>query len=164
MTSGFRSALWHRRLRRCLTEIAVEKRANLVLPDDFEGWVHVQRLLLRPDGIHLIEVLEGRGQVIAGDVLPDWTIVGRRRFVFPNPLPELERKLASVRSLVGQTPVSALLVMGAGLEFARARPRKVIPFSELPERLHVLAPNAVIRADYREAWEQLLAVSHPGRK
>ncbi|MGH8161297.1 MAG: hypothetical protein ACRESR_03975, partial [Gammaproteobacteria bacterium] len=124
-------------------------------------WVHIEWLLLRPDGIHLLETLEGAGQLIAGDVLPDWTQVGERRFVFPNPLPNLEHKLAAVREQADKVPVACLLVLSDGLEFARARARNVILQAELGEILPPLASHSRIPTVYTEVWNRLLAASRP---
>lgn len=159
MIDNFKTALWHWKLRHGLNKATADCRGDLVLPDGMDGWVHVQWLLLRGDGIHVLETLEGAGQLIAGNNLPNWTLVGKRRFVFPSPLPELERKLSAVRLLVGKVPVSGLIVMSDKLELARARPQIVVAFNELGRRLEPLKSGASVPPAYAETWDRLLAAS-----
>lgn len=155
----FKTALWHWKLRRRLQKSAAACRGDIVLPDGMDGWVHVEWLLLRRDGIHVLETLEGAGQLIAGDNLPDWTLVGRRRFVFPNPLPELDRKQAAVHLLVNKIPVHGCVVMGDQLKLARAHPRNVVAFNELPQRLKPLGAGSAVPPNYVQAWDRLLAAT-----
>lgn len=158
---SLKKRFWRLRLRRSLRRISVARSESRVLPEEFGEWVHIEWLLLRPDGIQLLETLEGAGRLIAGDLLPEWTQVNAQRFVFPNPLPNLERKLAAVREQAGKVPVSCLLVLSDGLEFARARPRNVILQAELGEILPPLASHSSIPAACAEAWNRLLAASRP---
>ncbi len=153
--------LWRWRLHRCLHRVAVAHRDDLVLPDGLDGWVHVSWALLRPEGLYVLEILEGEGQLIASDVLPEWTLVSRRRFVFPSPLPELERKQAAVRLIVGAVPIAGFLVMHDGLSLARSHPRAVVSLGELSERLSPLGPGSAMRPDYAQAWQRLLSASRP---
>ncbi|MGH8224553.1 MAG: hypothetical protein ACRER1_00160 [Gammaproteobacteria bacterium] len=159
---SFKRGLWRWQLHRCLQRVAAVHRDNLVLPDGLDGWVHIAWTLLRPEGLYVLEVLEGEGQLIAGDMLPEWSLVGkRRRFVFPSPLPELERKLAAVRLIAGNVPIAGFLVMHDGLKLARSHPRAVVSLAELSERLSPLGPGSAVRPDYAQSWQRLLAASRP---
>lgn len=158
---SIKGGFWRWRLHHCLRRVAVAHHGDLVLPDGVDGWVHVPWTLLRPEGLYVLEVLEGAGLLIAGDVLPEWTLVGKRRFVFPSPLPELERKQAAVRLIVGKVPVAGFLVMNDGLRLARSRPRDVVSLAELTERLGPLGPGSAVRPDYAQSWQRLLGASRP---
>jgi hypothetical protein len=159
MTGKLKTVLWHWKLQRRLQKSAAASRHDFVLPDGMDGWVHIEWLLLRHDGIHVLETLEGTGQLIAGDNLLNWTLVGRRRFVFPSPLPELERKQAAVKLLVNKIPVQCYVIMGDQLKLARAHPRSVIAFSELPERLRPVGGASAVPPDYAQLWDRLMAAA-----
>lgn len=158
---SLKSGIWRWRLQRCLHQIAVAHRGDLVLPDGLDGWVHVAWVLLRPEGLYMLEVLEGEGKLIAGDMLPEWTLVGKRRFAFPSPLSELERKQSAVRLIVGAVPIAGFLVMNDGLTLARSHPQAVVSLAELSERLSPLGPGSAVRPDYAQAWQRLLGASRP---
>lgn len=142
-----------------MRESSAASRDKLVLSDGMEGRVHIEWLLLRPEGIQVVETLEGAGQLIAGDALPHWTLIGRRRFVFPSPLPELERKLTGVRLLAGKTPVHGLIVMSDKLTLPRAHPQKLTAFAELDKRLAPLTASTAIPPAYAQAWDRLVATA-----
>lgn len=162
MTGHIKTALWHWRWGRQLHKLSAARSGKMVLPDGMDGWVHIEWLLLRPEGLFMLETLEGAGKLIAGDALPDWTLVGRRRFVFPSPLPELQRKLTALRLLAGKTPVKGLVVLSDRLELARAHPCSVIAFAQLEERMPSLGSGSSIPPAYAQSWDRLLAASRPG--
>jgi hypothetical protein len=149
--------LWRWRLRRTLRRLATETRRDLMLPDGFGGEVHVAWVLLRADGFHVLDTLEGAGQLIAGDLLPEWTLVNRRRFLFPNPLPALERERTAVTLLAGDVAVTSLLVLQDGLALARARPRNVVSLAELVE--HLGSTDAAPKSNVMQAWQHVLTQS-----
>lgn len=147
---------WQARLRRRLGRCAVAMRFDFVLPDGVDGYVHLELALLRPEGLYVLETLEGEGRLMAGERLPEWTLTGRRRFVFPNPLPPLEHKLAAARIAAGRVPFAGLLVLSDRLEVPLAvLPDEVVPFADLATRLPPLESDAAVPPDYAEAWARL---------
>lgn len=131
-------------------------RSDFVLPDGVEGYVHVELALLRPEGLYVLETLEGEGRLMAGERLPEWTLTGKRRFSFPNPLPPLERKLGAARIAAGRVPFTGLLVLSDGLEVPLAiLPDEMVTFAGLATRLPPLGSDAAVPPDYAEAWARL---------
>jgi len=141
----------HRRLHR----IALETLSDFVLPDGVDGYVHVEYAILRPEGVCLLDVLEGSGRLIAGERLAEWTLMGKRRFPFPNPLRPLNRKVTAVRLAMGRVPVSGLVVLGDGLEVPRAQPESVVSLDGLVSRFPPLRGDAAVPPAYAEAWARL---------
>ncbi|MGH8427552.1 MAG: hypothetical protein ACRES7_06160 [Gammaproteobacteria bacterium] len=145
------------RLRRFLRKNAIASCSSLVLADGVEGFVHVETALLRPEGIYLLETLEGEGRLIAGERLAEWTLSGKRRFIFPNPLSVLEHKIAAARLAAGTVPLEGFLVIDDRLEFQLTCPKGILTFAQLVEQLPPLEPDMPVRAGCSEAWIRLQA-------
>lgn len=128
-----------------------------MLPDGVDGYVHIEHAFLRPEGVYLLDVLDGNGQLIAGERLATWKLMGKRRFAFPNPLHPLDRKITAVRLALGRVPVAGLVVLTDGLEVPRAQPDSVVSLASLVSRLPPLAGDAAVPPDYAEAWARLAA-------
>ncbi|HEX5313423.1 MAG TPA: hypothetical protein VFX38_00745 [Gammaproteobacteria bacterium] len=145
------------RLRRFLRDAACASRSSLVIPDGMDGFVHVATAFVRPDGIYLLETLEGEGRLTAGERLPEWALSGKRRFHFPNPLTALELKVAAARLIAGAIPLQGFLVLDDRLELPLACPPDVVVFAQLAERLPPLAADARPLPAYLEAWARFEA-------
>ncbi len=146
----------HWRLRHRLRKLALAHRSDFVLPDGVDGYVHLEHVLLRPEGLCVVDILEGSGRLIAGERLADWTLVGKHRFVFPNPLEALDRKITAVHLAAGRVPVAGLVVLAGGLQLARAQPPSVVSLAGLAERLPALPGDAAVAPEYAQAWERLV--------
>lgn len=145
------------RLRRQLRRIAAASRSDIVLPDGVDGYVHLETALLRPEGLYVLEILEGEGRLMGGERLAEWTLTGRRRFVFPNPLAALQRKVDAARLAAGAAPLVGLLVIAEEMVMPRVRPRDTLTLKELLARLPALSSDAAVPPDYAEAWSRLEA-------
>lgn len=150
---------WHARLRRTLRKSAVEVRANLILEDGLEGFVHLDWLLLRPEGLYLVDMLEGEGALLAGDNLREWTLLGKRRFVFPNPIQGMTTKLAAVRRISSGQPTEALLILSNELDLPRTRPSIAVDLATLEKRLPPLGGDAAVTPDLARGWARLVEAS-----
>lgn len=159
------SALYQWRWRRRLHRLALDTCHDFVLPDGVDGYVHIDYALLRPEGIHVVDLLEGTGRLIAGDRLPEWSLTGkRRRFTFPNPLRLLERKLTAVRLLAGGAPVAGHVVLANGLVIPRAQPEQVVSMEAFVKRLPHPASDAAVAPATAEAWSRIkTAAANPAR-
>ena len=150
--SALRSWQWRRRIRRMSLDVC----NDFVLRDGVDGFVHIDHILLRPEGLYVLDHLEGDGRLVAGERLPEWTLVGkRRRFVFPNPLRQLDHKLTAVRLLAGQGTVSGYVVMADRLVVPRAQPDRVVALAELANRLPHLPSDAALTPEMAEAWGRI---------
>lgn len=159
--NALRDWAWRRRLR----HMALELCNDFVVRDGVEGYVHIEHVLLRPEGFFVLDRLEGSGRLVAGERLPEWTLVGkRRRFTFPNPLQRLEHKLTAVRLLAGRVPVRGFIVLTDGLEVPRAQPEGVVSLAELSRRLPRLPADAALAPATAEAWSRISdAAANPTR-
>ncbi|MGH8127916.1 MAG: nuclease-related domain-containing protein [Gammaproteobacteria bacterium] len=154
--SAFQTWRWHHRVRR----LALDTCNDFVLPDGVDGFVHIEHVLLRPEGFYVLDLLEGAGRLIAGERLPEWSLMGkRRRFTFPNPLLPLEHKLTAVRLLAGQIPVRGYVVLADGLVVPRAQPERVVSLGELRQQLPHPSGDAAVAPANAEAWARIKAAA-----
>ena len=136
--------------------MALDACKDFVLRDGVDGFVHIEHVLLRPEGLYVLDHLEGDGRLVAGERLPEWTLVGkRRRFAFPNPLLQLDHKLTAVRLLAGQGPVMGYVVLADRLVVPRAQPDRVVGLAELAQRLPHLPSDAALAPAMAEAWSRI---------
>lgn len=150
--SGIRNWRWRHRLRR----VSLDMCDDFVLRDGVDGFVHIEHVLLRPEGFYVFDRLEGEGRLVAGERLPEWTLVGkRRRFTFPNPLQKLEHKLTALRLLAGQNPVWGYVVLSERLVVPRAQPDLVIGIAGLAGFLQHLPGDAALSPEMAEAWSRI---------
>lgn len=150
--SAFQTWRWRHRVRR----LALDTCNDFVLPDGVESFVHIEHVLLRPEGFYVLDLLEGVGRLIAGERLPEWSLMGkRRRFTFPNPLLLLEHKLTAVRLLAGPVSVRGYVVLTDGLVVPRAQPERVISLAELRQQLPPPSGDAAVAPAAAEAWSRI---------
>ena len=115
-----------------LAAIAVEHIENVVVPDDIDGEIHIEHLLLTRRGVLVLDVKAYEGVVFAGDRMDQWTAIGPDgRSAFRNPLPSLYDRVAAVRQLVRDIEVTGFVVFPSGADFSKGRPSDVT----LPEDL-----------------------------
>jgi hypothetical protein len=67
--------------------------------------------------------------------MAEWTVIGKQgRFTFPNPLGTLYDRVAALKQLVRDVPVTGLVLFGERADFSKGRPRDVLSPAELLER------------------------------
>ncbi|MEM9172509.1 MAG: nuclease-related domain-containing protein [Pseudomonadota bacterium] len=138
-----------------LDQHSLGRLSNVVLPRSDDGDIMIEHILLRGDGIKVIDVRSVRGIIFAGDRMQDWTVMDRgRRFTIANPQSTLLDRLAAVRQAAPNVPVDGVVVFDDKADFRKGRPSSVIAVSELPQWLgehHERDPGAQLK----EVWTQL---------
>ncbi len=146
-----------------LDRVAIDQVHDVVIPDDLDGQIHVEYLLLTVRGIVVMEVKEFAGIVFAGERIDEWTVRGRqRRFSFRNPLPALRDRVAAVRQLAPGVSVAGH-VLFAVAEFGKDRPAEVLLPDELLERYgkFELRDTERLTEAYWPHWERVRAAAAP---
>ena len=162
VAAGFALGRWRRRggenPARALDAIAMAALHDVLVPDGMGGQIHVAHLLLTVRGLVVIDVKAHRGVIFASDRMQEWTVIAdRRRSAFPNPQPSLYDRVAAVRLLVKEIPVTGHILFGSGADFSKGRPRDVLLVSELeahyrkPPRAEV---NRLMEA-FAPHWERI---------
>jgi hypothetical protein len=130
--------LWRRRrgpeVARALEAVAIDRLQNVLVPDGMGGHIQVEHLLLTGQGFVVIDAKSFGGTIFAGERMAEWTVIGEQgRFTFPNPLATLYDRVAALRQLVRDVPVTGHVLFGRDADFTKGRPRDVLSAAELME-------------------------------
>ena len=122
------------RLDQVLNTIGFDRVHNLILPNGDDGEILIDQLLLTSAGLLIVEIKNVEGNVFGSDKMDDWTVIGEeRRYTFPNPQPGLYDRIAAVRQVVRQVPVTGRIVFLDGAEFTKGKPGLVATLDDLVE-------------------------------
>lgn len=123
-----------RTLKGVIKAIAFDHLSDLVIPKADEGEIHIDHLLLTAAGLLIIDVKEVTGTVFGSDKMQDWAVIAAdRRYTFANPQPALYDRIAAVRQIVRQVPVTGRVLFLDGAEFTKGTPGLVCSLDELLE-------------------------------
>jgi hypothetical protein len=159
---------WLRRgglsLSQVLGTVAIDRVQDVLLPDGMGGQIQIEHLVLTGGGIVVIDVKAFEGTIFASERMAEWTVIGKNgRFTFPNPLGTLYDRVAALKQLVRDVPVTGLVLFNQRADFSKGRPRDVMLHSELMERF--ARPD---RADlerllvaFAPHWERVKAATQP---
>jgi hypothetical protein len=121
-----------RSLSRLFSAIAYERIDGLVVPNGDDGEIQIDHLLLTANGLLIVDVKDVVGAVFGSDKMQDWTVINEeRRFTFANPQPALYDRIAAIRAIVRQVPVTGRILFLDGASFTKGVPRLVCQFDEL---------------------------------
>jgi hypothetical protein len=145
---------------------SVDYVRNVLVPDGSDTGLHVDYLLLTPQGLLILDLREVKGHVFGSDTMIEWAVIdGARRVAFGNPQAAMYDRLAAIKALVPDIPVEGRIVFSAAAIFPRGLPPMVWRESDIdPERLLGERRHAEERvAPWREAWSRLTAVLKPSQ-
>ena len=115
-----------------LRDIAYERLQNLVIPKADEGEIQIDHLILTAAGLLIVDIKEVEGNVFGSDKMDQWTVISEdKRFTFSNPQPALYDRIAAVRQIVRQVPVSGRVVFLDGARFTKGTPSMVASLDDL---------------------------------
>ena len=131
--------VWLRRgeltLSQVLRAVAIDRVQDVLLPDGMGGQIQIEHLLLTGSGLLVIDVKAFEGAIFASERMAEWTVISKKgRFTFPNPLGALYDRVAALKQLGRDVPVSGLVLFGERADFSKGRPRDVLSPTELMER------------------------------
>jgi hypothetical protein len=142
-----------------LERIAYHAAHQVLVPDGMGGFIHIDHLLLTPQGLLVLDTRRVPGLIFGGDQMSDWTVMARgRRYTFDNPQPALYDRIAAVKALVGEFPVEGRLLFSNVGKFTKGMPKYVLMLDglevEFPPAGRGPAGGAA-PADYAEVWGRL---------
>lgn len=130
--------LWYRRrhsgnrLQKVLNDISHDRIDGLLIPNGDDGEIQIDHLLLTARGLLIVDIKDVVGTVFGSDKMQEWTVISKdRRFTFGNPQPALYDRIAAVRHIVRQVPVSGRVVFLDGAEFTKGVPELVAGIDDL---------------------------------
>lgn len=110
--------------------------ANFIVPDGSGGEIQVQYALLGNRGITVVDIKDIEGHVFGSEAMQDWTVIAAsRRYTFANPQPGLWDRVAAIKRLVPEVPVTGFVAFTDRANFSKGRPRSVIMLSTLLDEL-----------------------------
>lgn len=120
------------RLHRILADISFDRIDGLLIPNGDEGEIQIDHLLLTSQGLLIVDIKNAVGTVFGSDKMQEWTVISNeRRYTFSNPQPALYDRIAAVRQIVRQVPVSGRILFLDGAEFTKGVPAMVAGLDEL---------------------------------
>jgi hypothetical protein len=159
---------WLRRgglsLNQVLASVAIDRVHDVLLPDGMGGQIQVEHLLLTGGGLLVIDAKAFEGTIFASERMAEWTVIGKNgRFTFPNPLGTLYDRVAALKQLVRDVPVTGLVLFNERADFSKGRPRDVLSHSELLERFArpEQADLERLLVAFAPHWERVKGATHP---
>ena len=115
-----------------LDSIGFDRVHNLVLPNGDDGEILIDQLLLTTAGLLVVEIKDVEGNVFGSDKMEDWTVISEeRRYTFSNPQHGLYDRIAAVKQVVRQVPVTGRIVFLDNAEFSKGKPGLVATLDDL---------------------------------
>ena len=118
-----------RRLRAArISGVSVDLVRDVLLPDGGGGTLHLDYLLLTPQGLIILDLRDITGNVFGSDAMTEWTVMDEaRRFTFANPQNGLYDRIAAVKAIIGdagaQVSVEGRVVFTRRASFPKGLPR-----------------------------------------
>ena len=121
-----------RRLQKVLGAIAYDRIDGLIIPSADEGEIQIDHLLLTAEGLLIVDIKDVNGAVFGSDKMQDWSVISDdRRFTFSNPQHGLYDRIAAVRQIVRQVPVTGRILFLDEAEFKKGIPGLVSTLDSL---------------------------------
>ena len=138
-----------------LRQLSVESMHDVVIENDVEDYIHIDHLLLLPNGIYVMQTMNFPGTIFAGESIDLWTqVLGKRSFKFPNPLSQLDDIAGSIKAIADTKYVSTWLVFSDECRFPKGKPERVSTVRELKNDLAGLIEGQVSPA-LNQSWQRL---------
>lgn len=132
LLAGVAFYLWRRagrarrELRRVFRAISTEVASGILVPDGMGGQIYLEHLLLTPRGLLVLDVKDVSGIIFGSDRMDEWAVIdGDRRYTFRNPQSALYDRVAAVKSLVRDVPVSGRIAFTSKGRFTKGTPKAV---------------------------------------
>jgi hypothetical protein len=143
--------------RRCLNRLGIKQIANIKWPDGLGHSFAIDRLILRQDGITVLNDNQYSGKIFCADSIEEWTqMVGQKSYRFKNPLYELDLQIKAISACIPGVPVNGFLFFHHLAEFPKGHPDRVIHMEKIPAEL-TGDKTSNIDASVEAAWNALLA-------
>jgi hypothetical protein len=135
-----------------LQRVSYDLLQQFIIPDGDDGEIHVEYALLTGRGVVVLDIEEVEGIVFGSDAMEDWTVMSdRRRFTFSNPQHALFDRIAAVKRLLPDVPVTGFVAFTSKAKFSKGQPSNVIDINRLVDEL--LAEIGDHHAEQMELYE-----------
>jgi hypothetical protein len=135
-----------------LQRVSYDLIKQFIIPDGDDGEIHVEYALLTGRGVIVLDIEEVEGIVFGSDAMEDWTVMSdQRRFTFGNPQHALFDRMAAVKRLLPDIPVTGYVAFTSKAKFNKGKPSNVIMLDDLIDEL--LTDIGDYRAEEMEVYE-----------
>lgn len=141
-----------------LRRVSYDLLQQFIIPDGDDGEIHVEYALLTGRGVIVLDIEEVEGIVFGSDAMEDWTVISdRRRFTFSNPQHALFDRMAAIKRLLPDTPVTGFVAFTSKAKFSKGQPRNVIDINVLMDELlaEIGDHHAEQMEIYQLQWDRL---------
>ncbi len=112
-----------RKLNKVFGAIAHDRIDHLIIPSADEGEIQIDHLLLTAEGLLIVDIKDVNGAVFGSNKMQDWSVISDDgRFTFSNPQTALYDRIAAVRQIVRQVPVTGRIFFLDDAEFKKGVP------------------------------------------
>lgn len=145
------------KLNRLLKNIGLNSLHNVTVPDDIDGKVFIENLILTPNKIILLGVKKYRGLIFAADTIDLWTqVIDNKSYKFDNPLRQLERDAAVLNSKIESSKIEEKVLFIKGSEFPKGKPENIVEIAEIKQWKDSYKDSELsdaLRADWKKLSE-----------
>ncbi|MGD8999387.1 MAG: nuclease-related domain-containing protein [Granulosicoccaceae bacterium] len=145
-----------RQLRKILKPYVLDSRENVFVPDEVDGQIWVDRVVLTQGGILVLDVRRYEGNLFGGEQINEWTqLLGMKRSTFSNPLLSMPARLQAVSALAPEIPVVGRVVFTCLGSFQKGIPEGVSMCDSLATDLDAFFASRVDAERLHQAWQDL---------
>jgi hypothetical protein len=141
-----------------LRRVSYDLLQQFIIPDGDDGEIHVEYALLTGRGVIVLDIEQVEGVVFGSNAMEDWTVISdRRRFTFSNPQHALFDRMAAIKRLLPDIPVSGFVVFSNKASFSKGQPSNVIMLNVLIDELltEIGDHQAEQMEGYQLQWDRL---------
>ena len=128
-------------LQRLLKNIGKESMHDIVIPDDIDGDIFVEHLILLPHEIFILGVKNYRGLIFAAEKIDLWTqVIGNKSYKFENPLHQLEANVIALNSKIEKSKIGKKVLFINASEFPKGKPENIVSVEDIKQwdRKHII--------------------------
>lgn len=135
--------------------------AGVLIPTGEAGHIHIEYALLTPREIVILDTRDVEGNVFGSETMPEWTVLAsKHRFTFANPLPALYDRLAAVKRLLPDVPVTGFVGFTSRATFSKGQPPKVVMLDHWIDGVRDPSAVTTVEAEVlKAAWQRLRAAA-----
>lgn len=140
---------------RLINKISKHSLRNVIVPDAVEGASLIDWVILTPEGILILNIMNYRGMIFASENIHQWTqVVARRSYTFENPLQQLDIDVVTIKTLAPGINVKGYVVFDYDSHFPKGRPKNVTTIGEIKQSIKALQEKEVSE-ELLAAWNKL---------
>jgi hypothetical protein len=141
-----------------LRRVSYDLLQQFIIPDGDDGEIHIEYALLTGRGVIVLDIEQVEGVLFGSNAMVDWTVItDRRRFTFSNPQHALFDRMAAVKRLLPDIPVTGFVAFVNKASFSKGQPSNVIMLKKLIDELlsEIGDHHAEQMEMYQLQWDRL---------